>query len=157
LEAKGGTLELHDRIDAGAVLALGSAVIFFSRQLTYWNEYAPGPGFFPFWIGVGFILCGLLLSLRKTPPKSAEKRRPFWGQKTWKAGFILVTLAAAVLLVPVLGLPIGLGLFAGLTMRAAGRHSWILCWLVAFATAAGVQFIFGACLDIPLPKCMLGW
>jgi len=150
-------LERRDQINGGAVLVLGSAVIFFSRQLNYWSEYAPGPGFFPFWIGVGFFMCGLLLLLRKPSRKSPEERQPFFSKEAWKVGFILTALTVAVVLVPVLGLATGLALFAGLTMRIAGRHSWILCGLVAAAAAAGIHFVFGTLLDIPLPRGLLGF
>jgi putative tricarboxylic transport membrane protein len=150
-------LERRDQINGGAVLVLGSAVVFFSRQLNYWSEYTPGPGFFPFWIGVGFLTCGLLLLLRKPFRTSLEEKRPFFSKKTWKVGFILMTLTGAIVLVPVLGLPTGLALFAGLSMRIAGRHSWILCTLAAASSVAGLHFVFGTLLDIPLPKGFLGW
>jgi hypothetical protein len=68
-----------------------------------------------------------------------------------------MTLMGAIILVPVLGLPIGLALFAGLSMRIAGRHSWILSVLVAASSVAGIHFVFGTLLDIPLPKGFLGW
>jgi succinate dehydrogenase hydrophobic anchor subunit len=41
-------------------------------------------------------------------------------------------------------------------MRAAGRHSWILCIVTAVVTAAAVRVIFGVMLDIPLPKGVVG-
>jgi putative tricarboxylic transport membrane protein len=150
-------LELRDRINGGAVLVLGSAVIFFSRQLDYWGEFTPGPGFFPLWIGVGFLICGLLLLLRRPSPGGLEEKRPFFSKTTWKAGVILAALMGAIVLVPVLGLATGLALFAGLSMRITGRHSWILCGLMTASTVAGIHFVFGALLDIPLPKGFFGW
>lgn len=147
----------RDQISGGVVLALGTAVIYFSRKLSYWSEFTPGPGFFPLWIGVGFLICGLLMHLRRPSPESLEEKRPLLSKSTWKAGVILAVLMGAIVLVPVLGLATGLALFAGISMRLAGRHSWILCGLVTASTVAGIHFVFGALLDIPLPKGFLGW
>jgi putative tricarboxylic transport membrane protein len=136
---------------------LGAAVIYFSGQLDYWSEFTPGPGFFPLWIGVGFLICGLLLLLRKPSPGRPEEKRPLFSKATWKAGVILAALMAAIALTPVLGLAICLALFAGLSMRLAGRHSWVLCGLVVASTVAGIHIVFGSLLGIPIPKGFLGW
>ena len=50
---------LADLIGGVVVLLLGFAVVFFSRQLPYMSEYGPGPGFFPLWLGLGIIGCGI--------------------------------------------------------------------------------------------------
>ena len=48
----------HARVFSGlTVLALGIAVIFFSRQLPYDSDYGPGPGFLPTWIGYVLAAC----------------------------------------------------------------------------------------------------
>ena len=50
----------HARVFGGlAVLALGIAVIFFSRQLPYHSDYGPGPGFLPIWIGYVLATCAV--------------------------------------------------------------------------------------------------
>ena len=48
----------HAKVFSGlAVLGLGIAVIFFSRQLPYHSDYGPGPGFLPTWIGYVLAAC----------------------------------------------------------------------------------------------------
>jgi hypothetical protein len=84
-----------------------------------------------------------------------EKER-FIQPKTRQVAFVFVTLIVTFLLVRVVGLSLGLALFTGFTMRAAGKHNWILCIVMAVVTAAAVRVIFGVMLDIPLPKGVMG-
>ncbi len=137
------------------ILLLGSAVIYLAKQLPYEAEYGPGPGFLPFWIGVALAICGMLAIL-KAVRKYARIEGKFFLPKTLRVLFVLVTLIITFLLLPVLGLSLGLALFTGFTMRTSGRHGWMLCGLVAVATAVSVRIIFGYLLDIPLPKGYFG-
>jgi hypothetical protein len=139
-----------------AVLLLGSVVAFFASQLPYKAEYGPGPGFMPLWIGVALIACATA-TIIKAIKQVGQREGRFFQPKTRQVGFVLVTLMITFLLVPVFGLSLGLALFTGFTMRTAGRHGWVLCVLVAVATAAAVRFIFGYMLDIPLPKGYFGF
>ncbi len=137
------------------VVFWGSIVAFFAARLPYEAEYGPGPGFLPLWIGFGLIACGIVTCARGIKRSDRPEGR-FFQPKTRQVLFLLVTLIITFLLVPVLGLSLGLALFTGFTMRTAGRHGWILCILVAVATAAAVHLIFGYLLDIPLPKGFTG-
>ncbi len=138
-----------------AVLLLGSVVAFFASRLPYQAEYGPGPGFLPLWIGVALIACAIA-TIIKAIKKGGHQKGSFFQPKTGQVLFVLATLIITFLLVPVFGLSLGLALFTGFTMRTAGRHGWVLCVLVAVATAAAVRFIFGYGLDIPLPKGYIG-
>ena len=137
------------------VLALGSVVTFFAARLAYKAEYGPGPGFMPLCIGVALIAFGIV-TIGKTLRRYGHEEGRFFQPKTKQVAFVLVTLMITFLLVPVVGLSLGLALFTGFTMRAAGRHGWILCVLMAVITAAAVRLIFGHMLGIPLPKGYIG-
>lgn len=45
-------------IAAASLAAFGIYVVYGGSKLSYVSEVGPGPGFFPFWIGIGFLLCG---------------------------------------------------------------------------------------------------
>ena len=142
-------------ISGVVVLLLGAFITFFARQLPYEAEYGPGPGFLPFWIGLALIGCSILIIV-KAIRKHGSRTGRFFQAKTGQVVFVLGSLIVTFLLLPVLGLSVGLALFTGFTMRTAGRHGWILCFLVALATTVAVRFIFGHLLDIPLPKGYIG-
>ena len=138
------------------VLLFGSAVTYSASQLPYKAEYGPGPGFLPLWIGIVLIGCALVTMIKAGRQVGREQGK-FVQPKTRQVAFVFVTLIVTFLLVRVLGLSLSLALFAGFTMRTAGRHGWVLCVLMAVVTAAAVRLIFGVILDIPLPKGYVGF
>jgi putative tricarboxylic transport membrane protein len=138
------------------ILVLGVTITYLSSQMTYMSEYGPGPGLLPFWIGVALSACAVLTIIRAIVHYKKPDQK-FFQPKTGKVAFILAALIITFILVRPLGLALSLSLFTGFTMRATGRHGWILCCLMAIATAAAVLVIFGHMLDIPLPKGFMGF
>ncbi|MDR5695891.1 MAG: tripartite tricarboxylate transporter TctB family protein [Armatimonadota bacterium] len=145
-----------DLVGGVIVLLLGAAVVILSRQLPYHAEYGPGPGFLPFWLGLGLIACGAVI-LGEVVVRRTRYRGAFFQGGTWRVGLLLASLIAVILLVPLLGLAIGLGLFTAFLMRTVGRHNWALCGLIGVLTVFGIRWIFGSWLQLPLPTGILGW
>ncbi len=137
------------------MLSLGTAVIFFARQLPYHSDYGPGPGFLPTWIGVVLVLCSLVVTAQELrAPNTGET---FFQPRTKMAVKVLVVIAVTFLLFPLVGFSVGFGLFIGATMRLMGSHRWVTCGLAAIITAVGIHYLFGHWLDIPLPSGLVGW
>jgi len=148
-------MRIADFIGGVAVLILGLAAIYFSSQLEYYSEFGPGPGFLPLWIGIsiaGFAIVVIFNILRKH-----EKVGVFLKPRTREGFKLLLIIIATFFLLPLLGFSIGFGLFAGITMRVMGKHSWIACSLTAVGIAIGIRYVFGHWLSIPLPKGIVGW
>jgi putative tricarboxylic transport membrane protein len=146
---------LADLIGGVVVLLLGLAIVFFSRQLPYMSEYGPGPGFFPLWVGLGIIGCAIVVIINVL--KKQDKTGVFFKPRTKMGVSILIQIAIAFLLLPLLGFSIGLGLFVGVSMRTMGKHHWISCGLTAVVTAIAIHYIFAHWLSIPLPTGIVGW
>ncbi len=137
------------------VLILGLVITFFAAQLPYGSEYGPGPGLLPLWIGIVLSVCAAATVIKEIRAYGSRKGN-FFQTRTGQVGFILLTLVITFLLIPFLGLSLGLALFTGFTMRKTGHHGWILCIVMAALTAVAVRIIFGYVLDIPLPKGLIG-
>jgi hypothetical protein len=137
------------------VLALGIAVVFFSRQLPYHSEYGPGPGFLPTWIGYVLVACALIVTAQEL--RVPDRRETFFQPRTRMAVKVLVVIGLTFLLFPLLGISAGFGLFICTTMRLMGRHRWVTCGFAAVVTAVSIHFLFGRWLDIPLPTGLVGW
>jgi hypothetical protein len=137
------------------VLFFGAVVTYGASELSYRGDYGPGPGFLPLWIGIVLIGCAIVTILKAVRQYGTEKGR-FIHEKTRQVASVFVTLIVTFLLVPALGLSLGLALFTGFAMRTTGRHGWILCLVTAVVTAAAVRVIFGVMLDLPLPKGVIG-
>ena len=146
----------HARVLGGvAVLALGLATVFFARQLPYHSNYGPGPGFLPIWIGYVLAICGIIVTIQEL--RAPNKGDTFFQPRTRMAIKVLVVIAAAFLLFPLLGFAVGFGLFICATMRLMGKHRWVTCGTAAVVTAVSIHFLFGQWLDIPLPTGWVGW
>ena len=148
-------MRLADLIGGVIVLILGLAVIYFSSQLEYYSEFGPGPGFLPLWIGIcitGFAIVVIFNILRKH-----EKVGAFLKPRTREGFKLFIIIITTFLLLPFLGFSIGLGLFAGVTMRIMGRHRWVPCGLTAVGIAIGIRLIFGHWLSIPTATGIVGW
>ena len=146
---------LADLIGGVVVLLLGMAVVFFSWQLPYKSEYGPGPGFLPLWVGFGIIGCAIVVIINVL--KKQDKTGPFFKPRTKMGVNVLIQIAIAFLLLPLLGFSVALGLLVGVTMRTMGKHHWVSCGLTALVTAIAIHFIFGHWLSIPLPTGKIGW
>ena len=111
----------HARVFGGlAVLALGIAVIFFSRQLPYHSDYGPGPGFLPTWIGYVLAACAAVVTAQEL--RAANTNETFFQPRTRMAVKVLVVIVTTFLLFPLLGFSVGFGLFICAAMRLMGGH-----------------------------------
>jgi hypothetical protein len=151
----GRKMRLADLIGGGVVLLLGLAVIYFSSQLEYYSEFGPGPGFLPLWIGISITVFAVILILNLL--RKHGKAGAFLKQRTREGFKLLLVIIGIFLLLPLLGFSIGFGLFAGVTMRAMGKHRWTMCGLTAVGIAIGIRYVFGHWLSIPLPTGVVGW
>lgn len=137
------------------VTGLGIAVIVLAWQLPYHSDFGPGPGFLPTWIGYVLVIFGSIVTIQEVrAPRTGEA---FFRERTVIAVNVLVALALAFVVVPLLGFAITFGLFMLVTMRLLGTHRWWACGSAGFVTALSVHQVFGGWLGIPLPGGFIGW
>jgi tripartite tricarboxylate transporter TctB family protein len=128
----------HARVFGGlAVLALGIAVIFFSRQLPYHSD------------------CAVVVTAQEL--RALKQNETFFQPRTRMAIKVLLVIATTFLLFPFLGFSVGFGVFICATMRLMGGHRWVTCAVAAIGTAVSIHFLFGHWLGIPLPTGLVGW
>lgn len=128
------------------------AVLFAAKagDLKYMDEFAPGAGFLPFWLGM--ILAALvvvfLLSARATAAeeKAAASRAPR------KVFAVSAGLVACVALIETLGFALGIAAFVVYLVRWIERRSWVSAIGLAAGTALMLYLIFRAWLSVPLPQ-----
>lgn len=115
----------------------------------------PGGGAFPFWLGVGMLVCCGLIVLRwarRTSPPS-QSTEPFMTPRAFKlfltgAGSLTVMIGA----IHFVGVYVAVPLFLIFYMRFLGRHKWLLTATVAIAVPIAAFFFFEVALKITLPK-----
>lgn len=147
-----------------SLIVLALAVIFTSRGLGYWTTLGPGPGFFPFWIGILMgtsSLVWLVQALRGNPnvvPQPEEaiipdtavlssaptaKKRPIW--------IVLLSLVIVAGLLEILGFQLSMFAFLLFQLKFQGGRKWVSSLIIAVAGSFGVFHLFTDVLQVTLP------
>jgi putative tricarboxylic transport membrane protein len=150
------------RIQQGAAVCLvifSALVVWGSLGLEYYTKLGPGAGFCPLGLGVamgGLSLVWLVQVSRRTgkPPSPAS----FPG----RAGIarilgIVASLAAAALVMNLLGFQVAMFLLLIFLLLVLGRQPVWLTVIIALAGSVGVYRVFVAYLDVPLPAASLAF
>ncbi len=149
---------LWDRLAALLLLAFAVYIVAVARQLTYMQGRVPGPGFAPFWIGVGLgvaalaILAGSWREARSGRPagvQAEEEPLPLARPLTLVA-IGAVTIAAVALIERV-----GMLTALALVLLALGRilgGSWRAAVLTAIGLPLFFHLLFALWLKVPLPR-----
>jgi len=131
----------------------GSFVIYEAHSLPYTSESGPGPGFFPLWIGIGIVVCSLAMLYAcffRTDGNSEETAKIAKVEFARALGAWLAFVAAIVLL-PLIGFGLSLGLLTAFLILVLDRRSVWLAIGVALSLALGFQLVFAVALGVSLP------
>jgi putative tricarboxylic transport membrane protein len=143
-------------IGAWAVLLLGIFIIVFSIPLQYYTELGPGPGFLPLLLGIGILIGGVIEVVKAFMAKNRTEQGAFLTPRS-KLGFqMLGLIVVGFILIPFLGISVGLSLCTAAAMKVIGKHKVLTCGLTAVGSAIFIHYVFGQWLDIPLPKGLIG-
>jgi putative tricarboxylic transport membrane protein len=143
------------------VIGLGLALWSYleSTRLTYRTEFTPGPGFFPFWVGVILALLSLYLivetSIRKPGKKDDAKILPE-RHMLYRVGFIMLMLVVVRYTMSFLGFPLTLAIFTTAILLLLEHYSVLKSAGFGIAYAAVTWFIFEYMLSMGFPKGFLG-
>ena len=132
-----------------ALIGLGIFITHRALQLDYVNEYGPGPGFLPLWLGIGFLALAASLVvinlLRSASP----------GEESWsKIGRALAAwggLIAATALFRTLGFILSFTLLTLFLVFVLDRRSLLAALTVAVGSAFGFYLLFSIALGVSLP------
>lgn len=155
----------QDPRDFGAgllYLVLGLAFALGARQYAQGQAAAPGPGFFPFYLGLGLAAVGALLVLRafrrdrSARPSDADEALSFpWRSAAWVLGGVMLF---GLSLRP-LGLFVAVPLLVVCATQAGRRRPslrFVLLLAAALALLAWGIFVLGLRLQIPVGPTGLG-
>lgn len=115
----------------------------------------PGGGAWPFWLGLGMLLCCLTTLwrwLRRVTPESRSLAAFIDHDGLGLVAFNVVGLLIMLLLIHVIGTYFALFLFLIVFVRFVGGHSWATTISLAIALPVASFFFFEGALKILLPK-----
>lgn len=148
-------------------VALAGYVIVSARQFGVRSDLGPGPGFFPFLLGL--LLCGLALLWLLRDALAALRGRP--AGEAWPEGAmpraeaarrllaVIVLLALAAVGLPRIGFALTGFLLVGLMMPLLEERRPVVVLLAALGAGPGLHALFAGALGVALPPLPfnLGW
>jgi putative tricarboxylic transport membrane protein len=155
-------MAIHNKSELLAAIVLtsfGSFIIYEARALPYSSEFGPGPGFFPLWIGIGIVVCALVMI-------GADcLRRNIGSEETIKLSEIAIARALgawfaftlAIALLSLLGFALSLALLTAFLILVLDRRSSWVALSVAVGLALGFHLVFTVALGVSLPVGPLGF
>ncbi len=146
-----------------SIICLGISLwlILESSKYNYIVRYTPGPGFFPFWLGVilsVFSVALLIETLIKKGGKNLKEARRLPGkQALYRVGAITLFTAGFSLLMTSLGFVISVILFVSGLLFLMERVPVVRSVITGLIMSACVYLIFEYWMEIGLPAGFLGF
>jgi hypothetical protein len=143
------------------VIGLGLALWSYleSTRLTYMTQFTPGPGFFPFWVGVvlAFLSVYLIIdSYIRKPGKNDDNKILPEKHMLYRVGFIMLMLVVVRYTMNLLGFPLTLAIFTATILLLLEHYSVVKSVGYGIAYSAVTWFIFQYMLSMGFPKGILG-
>jgi len=143
---------------AAALLATFAFFAYESFQLSLRDALGPGPGFFPFWLGVlGAVLTGVLLAqLHLDRVDLGAEALEYDRAGVRSVVLVLVGLTAASALLEVAGFRLSMLLLIAYLLVLLGARNRLAIAICAGAGSVGVYHVFFDLLKVPLPAGIFG-
>jgi putative tricarboxylic transport membrane protein len=147
------------QVAAWTLLAISVLFSYESFQLSLSDTLGPGPGFFPFWLGVlGAVLAvALLVQLHLNHVDLGAATLEFDRAGVRSVIQVVAALAVASALLEIVGFRVSMLLLLGYLLFILGVRSWLAIAVFATVGSFGVFHVFFNLLRVPLPMGILGF
>lgn len=147
------------QVAAVALLVTFAFFVFESYQLSLRDALGPGPGFFPFWLGMlGAVLAVFLLTqLHLNRVDLGTEALVFDRAGVRNAVLVLVGLTVATALLDVVGFRVSMLLLVPYLLVVLSARNRVAIGICAIAGSFGVYHVFSDLLKVPLPAGILGF
>jgi len=136
------------------LIAFGDAI----RLGFGWGISGPEAGFFPFYMGLGILICTFFIITKAV--KTYRKDGP--GKPLIQAGgltqilWILIPAICVFLLTELIGLHLATIFYLAFNIRVLGKMSWVKVVLLSVLVPVSMYIIFDKVFLIPLPLGLWG-
>jgi putative tricarboxylic transport membrane protein len=150
-------------IATGAMLVFCVFAVWQSLLLSLTDRLGPGPGFFPFWlglIGTGLAIALLVTTFREAAdPADADADTHVLprGAGATRRLAIVGALAVVTLVMDYVGFRLSMLVFNVALVVALGERRWWIIAIFAVLGSYGVFYVFTTWLDVLLPVGQLGF
>ena len=146
------------QVAAWTLLVICLLFSYESFQLSLSDTLGPGPGFFPFWLGVlGAVLAlALLVQLHLNQVDLGAAALELDRAGVRSVVQVVVALAAGTALLEIAGFRVSMLLLLGYLLHILGVRSRLAVAVFAVVGSFGVFHVFFNLLRVPLPMGILG-
>ncbi len=152
-ERSGVATNIIDAVVAILVVIMGGVVIYGSRKLgSEWGSDGPGPGYFPFYIGLILVIsgCGALYQALASKNKNTEI---FVDREQLGRVFsVLIPAAVYVGAIQLIGIYLASAIYIALFMVILGKYSWLKSVVAALVVNTVFFMMFEVWFKVPLHK-----
>ena len=148
-----------DIIVALGLMVVGLIVIADSIRLGFgWGMSGPEAGFFPFYMGLGIVICTFFIVLRgiKIFKKEGTGKPLIVKGGLTQILWVLIPAAGMVLLSELIGLHLATVLYLAFYMGVVGKMNWGKVILLSILVPLVVYIVFDKIFLIPLPEGFWG-
>lgn len=146
-----------NRVASILIILFAFIIIYQSLQFDYIVEGTPGPGFLPFWLGILIALVALIPLIKTFTGLASKLANPFKAGEFNDLYIVIGSAIALVIITPVTGLLIALGLMVGTISKLMGTKSWKTVIGLAVLTPVFLYGVFVFVLAVPIPKGIFGF
>lgn len=135
------------------LLAVGLVVIFESQRLgSGWTSDGPGPGYFPFYIGVIITISAVGILYQALLGKERKTEVFVDGVQLRRVLSVLLPATVYVFAIWLVGLYVASAVYIALFMIFLGKYSWIKSVIAALAVNTVFFCMFEVWFKVPLYK-----
>jgi Tripartite tricarboxylate transporter TctB family len=135
------------------IIAFGAMVLIGSWKLgSGWTSDGPGPGYFPFYIGIILCVSGAGTFVKALFSKERDTGTFVDREQLTRVIQVFVPALVFVLFIQFLGIYIASALYIALFMVVLGKYSWLKSAVIAVTLNVVFFFMFEVWFKVPLYK-----
>jgi putative tricarboxylic transport membrane protein len=126
--------------------------------MRYFTSIGPGPGFFPFWLGVILGLLGLAMIIVATvsvPEPLPDDFAPEEGGVR-RLSTVIGAIAGVALMLETLGFGLSLAIVIPFLLITLEQRNPLIIAIITLLGSFGTNYVFTRWLNVPLPRGILG-
>ena len=157
------TMRRPTQVFSGVLFLFGAFFSWQAIDLVYYTEFGPGPGFFPFWLGVIMMALSAYLAYQATFKPTERMPDDFYASRAGylRAGACIVAFIWGILMMESLGFRLTMLVFFLFMLvvlgRLKGARGVVTTIGVAIIGSWGAFWLFDTMLKVPLPRGMFGF
>jgi hypothetical protein len=142
-----------DAVVAALIIVLGGVVIYEARRLgAEWTTDGPGAGYFPFYIGLILVICGIAILVQSLRARATDEEVFVDSVQLKRVASVLLPSAVYVGAIMLLGLYVASALFIALFMIILGKYPALKAAVLGVAVNALFFVMFEVWFKVPLYK-----